>query len=165
MLCLASLFVGALPAGAVPTPPDVPRPPGGPPPAACTDAGGVLFEIDHANDMERVELETSELKLYEGGKWTFHSAKREASGCLDAAQMKTIADDLKRAKWTVKVADAACAAVSAGYTRYSTHGKVVWTQRMCQLEYLDDTTRRSLDQIENILAAASAPHLPPCCKK
>jgi hypothetical protein len=170
-LSVASLLcLSALSASAVPTPPDVPRPPMGPPPVAetCSDAGGVLFEIDHKveDSPEMIVVETSELKLYEGGKWTFHSSnKRIASGCLSRSQMRTIADDLKHATWTGKTATAACAAVYIGYTQYASHGKVVWTQHVCQLEYLDDASRRSLTEIENILLTASAEHKPPCCKK
>lgn len=138
--------------------PTPPGPPTGPPPS-CSDRGGVLFEIDH------LQYQQSELELFEGGKWTFHSKTREAQGCLSRDQMKTIRDDLARATWTGNVADAMCAAVSLGYTQYSTHGKTVWTQRMCQLEYLDATSRRSLDDIENILLTVSTEHKPPCCKK
>jgi hypothetical protein len=162
-----NLFV--LLAGAfAPTPPTPPPAPSGPPPT-CSADGGVLFEIDHKVDMRSVEeiaVETSELKLYAGGKWTFQSSsKRTASGCLSRDQMKAISADLARATWTSKVAQAACAAISAGYTEYAAHGNVVWTQHMCQLEYLDDASRHSLDDIEKILLTVSAEHKVPCCKK
>ena len=157
-----NLFV-LLASAFAPTPPPAPS---GPPPT-CSDAGGVLFEIDHKVEpsVEEVAIETSELKLYEGGKWTFHSSsKRTASGCLSRDQMKTISDDLARATWTGKTAQAMCAAVYLGYTQYSSHGKAVWTQHMCQIEYLDEASRRSLDEIEKIILTVSAEHKPPCCK-
>ena len=158
-----NLFV-ILASAFAPTPPPAPA---GPPPT-CSESGGVLFEIDHKVEpsLQDLAIETSELELFAGGKWTFHSSsKRVASGCLSSDQMKTISADLARATWTGKVAQAACAAVSAGYTEYSSRGKVVWTQRMCQIEYLDAASRRSLDEIENILLTVSAEHKVPCCKK
>ncbi len=171
-LCLASLLAASFTASAQPRPPTPPGPPTGVPHPlrlACTDDGGVLFEIDHkvdAGSPEMIALPTSELKLYAGGQWTFTSSDKHhnASGCLAPALQQRIRDDLKTATWTQKVADAACAAVSIGYTQYSAHGKVVWTERMCQLEYLDEDSRRSLDDIEKILTS-QLPKPPPCCKK
>jgi hypothetical protein len=176
-LLLASLVLGSFTAaGATPTPP---TPPGPPPPNSirvddqrCKATGDVLFEIDHRvvmdSPMENA-VPTSELVLYKTGAWTLHSgtgkAAHTSSGCLDERTLKTIQSDLEHATWTHKMADAACEAISNGYVAYSSHGKLVWTQRMCQLEYLDDTSRRSLDEIEKLLVAATAPHTPPCCKK
>jgi hypothetical protein len=169
-LLVASLLSVSFTAGAVPTPPDLPHPPpmDRAPAAACSDSGGVLFEIDQKIEMNS-PLEdmpqTSELELYEGGKWTLTKGKQTSSGCLSKQQMKTISDDLARADWKFAIAEAACAAISSSYTQYSSHGKVVWSQHMCQLEYLNDKSRRSLDEIEKILVTASTPKLPPCCKK
>src|SRR5438270_13614797 len=99
-LFIASLLSIPLTALAVPTPPtpvDAPRPPSGPslasPPPTCSDAGGVLFEIDHDVEpgVEQNAIETSKLVLFEGGRWTFSSSsKRTASGCLAASEMNII---------------------------------------------------------------------------
>jgi len=165
-LLLASLV--SMTAAAQPSPPTPPPPP--PPgslPATCSDTGGVLFEIDHKIEMtsplDNIPI-TSELKLYEGGKWVLTSGKQTSSGCLSKEQMKTISADLARADWKFSIAEASCAAISSTYAQYSSHGKVVWSQHMCQLEYLNEKSRRSLDEIEKILVAASTPHTPPCCK-
>ena len=169
-LIAASLLTLSFAAGATPTAPTPPGPPapGSRPVPACSDAGGVLFEIDHKVEMNSPLTdvpETSELKLYEGGKWVLTKGKQTASGCLSKQQMKVISDDLARADWKFSIAEAACAAISSSYTQYSSHGKVVWAQHMCQLEYLNDKSRQSLDEIEKILVTASAPITVPCCKK
>lgn len=175
-IILASLVLGT--AGAAPTPPTPPGPPSAPPQPtrlrqSCEMTGVPLFEIDHRVEprLEEVALDTSQLVLYPSGAWEFTSrdgngkALRHASGCLRYQVVQTIERDLNQATWTVKTADAKCMAVSFGYEEYSSRGKVVWTQHMCQLEYLDEASRRSLDEIEKILVDASAVHNPPCCKK
>jgi hypothetical protein len=173
-LILASL-IAASTAGAEPTPPTPPGPPPPPTPTrlmqTCEEQGVPLFEIDHRAEprLEDVVIETSELVLYPSGAWTFHSgtgkAEKTIHGCLRYQVLQTIEHDLKQATWTVKTNAAKCMVASLGYVEYSSRGKVVWTQRTCQLEYLDETSRRSLDEIEKILVAASTPHNPPCCKK
>lgn len=173
---LASLvLLPSLIATAQPTAPTPPPPPPGPPTQvrqACSATGDVLFEIDHAvEDFAKGQLGTSELVLHEGGRWTFvsHTADGKlgpaSSGCLSSTQMHDIRADLARATWKVHHADATCAALSAGYERYATRGKVVWTQKMCQLEILDEASAKALADIEAILNKVSAPQTPPCCKK
>ncbi len=176
-LLLASLlFASAAAAQTAPTPP--PPPPAPSPhamraPDLCREGGDVLFEIDHGVDvtMNVSGIGTSEMVLYATGAWHFTSRDgsgkllRTASGCLSNTQMTKIRADLSRATWTVKQAEAACMAISANVTTYSLHGKLVWTARMCQLDYLDETSAKSLDEITKILDDASAPHTPPCCKK
>jgi hypothetical protein len=179
LFLFASLVLGSFTAAAEPTAPTPPGPPASPPkqirmPDACKASGDVLFEIDQRAVVGAREVAgavpTSELVLYTSGAWTFTShadgkLARTASGCLGAPVVRTIRDDLKRATWQVKTADAACAAISSEYTVYSANGKAVWTQRMCQLDYLDEASQKSLAEISKILEDAAAPHTPPCCKK
>ncbi len=166
---MKTLILASLIAASFTTADAEPTPATPPPPAtrlrqACEATGVPLFEIDHRVEprLEDVVLDTSELVLYPSGGWTFTShdgngkTLRSASGCLRYQVMQTIEHDLNEATWTVKTAAARCMIASLGYVQYSSRGKVVWTQRTCQLEYLDDASRRSLDEIEKILVAASA---------
>jgi hypothetical protein len=177
-LILASLIAASFStAGAEPTPPTPPGPPPPPSPTrlmqTCEEKGVPLFEIDHRVEprLEDVVMETSELVLYPSGAWSYTShdgngkTTHHAAGCLRHQVLETIEHDLKEATWTVKTNAAKCMVASLGYVEYSSRGKVVWTQRTCQLEYLDETSRRSLDEIEKILVNVSAVHNPPCCKK
>ncbi len=179
LLALASLALASA-ASAAPTPVDTPTPPPAPPaphamraPDRCLASGEVLFEVDHRIDltMNAAGARTSEMVLYASGAWTFTShdgsgkLARTASGCLNERALHTIRADLARASWTTKTAEATCAAISADYVEYRSRGKLVWTARMCQLPYLDETSAKSLAEIEKILDDASAPHTPPCCKK
>lgn len=176
-LLLASLlFASAAAAQTAPTPP---TPPPAPSPHAmrapdlCREGGDILFEIDHKVNasVTMQALPTSQMVLYATGAWHFESHDgngkllRAASGCLSDTQMRTIRGDLQRATWTVKQAQATCMAISADFTTYATHGREVWTARMCQLDYLDETSAKSLVEIEKILDDVSAPRTPPCCKK
>ncbi len=173
-LLLASLLcASAAAAQPAPTPPPAPSPHARLAPDLCRASGDVLFEIDHRVDltMNVSAAGTSELVVYATGAWTLDSRDgsgkplRKAQGCLADSQMRTIRADLARATWQVKTADATCAAISADVVQYHVRGKLVWTQRMCQLPYLDETSQRSLDEITKIVDDASAPHTPPCCKK
>jgi len=123
-----------------------------PPPAtrlrqSCEPTGVPLFEIDHRG------VDTTDLVLYPSGGWTFMSRDKTVSGCLRYQVLQAIERDLKQATWTVETNAAKCMIASLGYVQYSSRGKVVWTQRGCQLEYLDETSRRSLDEIEKILVS------------
>ena len=177
-LLLASLlFASAAAAQTAPTPP--PAPPPAPSPHAmrapdlCREGGDILFEIDHEVNasVTMQALPTSQIVLYATGAWHFESHDgngkllRSANGCFSNMQMQAIRADLSRATWTVKQAQAACMAISADFTTYSVHGQLVWTARMCQLDYLDETSAKSLAEIEKMLDDASAPRTPPCCKK
>ncbi|MGE5186710.1 MAG: hypothetical protein ACM31C_31870 [Acidobacteriota bacterium] len=173
-LLLASLvFASTAAAQAAPTPPPPPSPHVLRAPDLCRAKGDVLFEIDHRVDvtMNVATVGTSELVVDATGAWTFDSRDgsgkplRSAHGCLADAQMRAIRADLARATWQVKRADTACAAIGADLVHYYVRGRLVWTERMCQIPYLDETSRRSLDEITKILDDASAPRTPPCCKK
>ena len=167
-ILFASLVSVTAAAQTAPTPPGPPAPGSRPAPVTCSASGDVIFEIDHKVEMnsplENLP-EVSELKLYAGGKWLRTQGKQVASGCLSKDQMKTITDDLARADWKFSIAEATCAAISSGYTQYSSHGKVVWSEHMCQAEYLNDKSRQSLDEIEKLLVTASTAPKVLCCKK
>jgi hypothetical protein len=154
-------------AGAAPTPPTPPGPPApnAAPPAQCTQTGDVLFQIadrvEHGSTLPADKTWT--ITVRDNGAWmrTAHDERgklaRDDRGCLDRTQLDAIRRSLANAHWVVKQAQATCAAVSGTYLEYSSHGRVVWTQRMCQLEYLDDDSRQAVETISKLLDEVSKP--------
>ena len=175
-LWLAALLTLATTAGATPAPPATPVPPTPPPHPSrapddtCQAAGDVVFEIAHrlVPGVTDKSIPTPATTLYATGAWTFAAGGangRKASGCLDAAAMKTIRADLAKAKWIVTASEVACDAMSVTFVEYSSHGKLVWAEELCSATKLDAASRDQLDAIVKILAGATAPKPPPCCKK
>jgi hypothetical protein len=156
---------------AAPAPP--PAPSGAPVPAAsCTRSGDVVFEQAQVSEQgvtpAGVPLWTT--TVYAGGGWTRVDVDaqgkitRTMNGCVSPADVKTIRDDLARARWTITHADAACAAISATYVAYSSHGKHLWDQHICGIDTLDPVSQKALDEIGAIIARVTTPVMPPCCK-
>ena len=172
-LALASLLASACSA-AYADHTTAPTPPPGPqirmPTDACTLQGDVLFEQAVLPE-EGAYQPTHTTTVYSTGGWKRLDVDADgkvvstASGCLSAIQMKTIRDNLSAAKWTVKLADVVCGAVSTIYTAYSSHGKHLFDQHMCGREYLDDASQNALTAITLLLADATKVVTPPCCKK
>jgi hypothetical protein len=136
-----------------PAPPrQAPATPAGPPAAdGCKPTGAVLFEIDHKVD-PGAKFPTSEIKLYASGAWTKDSADGDgkpqprALGCHARPDIKPIADALHAAPWKITTARIHCMAMSPQFTEYRVDGKLVFTQKLCGGQSLDDKSRAALDK-------------------
>jgi hypothetical protein len=132
--------------------PDTPPKPDGKPGYgdACKPAGNVVFEIDH-RAMPGAKLATSTVKLFGGGAWTRTETSAEGqalaptSGCLGKQDAKHIASELRSVPWKVTTARVHCMAMSATFTEYQVDGKLVFTQKLCSGQSLDDRSRAALD--------------------
>ncbi|HEX7839705.1 MAG TPA: hypothetical protein VF469_19655 [Kofleriaceae bacterium] len=127
---------------------------------ACRPAGKVLFEIDH-KVIPNAQGETSTIKVFANGAWTREgvdaSGKPEAqtSGCLDKDYTKELASSLHGVPWTVTTARIRCMAISPTFTEYRVDGKLVYTEKLCSGQNLDDKSRAALDSAVAHVAAAA----------
>ncbi len=145
-------------ASAEPSGPAAPKPtPAAPSPAApatpadCKPTGRALFEIRHRVE-PGAKLATSAVKLYATGAWTHDEADAEGkaqpqtAGCLARPDVKQVADALHAAPWKITTARIHCMAMSPQFTEYWVDGKLVFTQKLCSGQSLDDKSRAALDK-------------------
>jgi hypothetical protein len=129
----------------------------------CTPTGDVLFAIDSKDAKVTSSHEPlSSLKLYDNGAWTLHeihpngTTKRDDHGCLDTKALQTIKDDLKVMTWKIDTTKVHCMMIASGFTEYSSHGKVVFTSRVCG-ESLVDADTQKFDEIKKLINASTQP--------
>ena len=129
------------------SPDTVPKPPQA---EACKPSGKVVFEIDH-RATEGAKLDTYAVKVFGTGAWTRQNtdadgkASPQTAGCLDKAYAKDLAHSLRSVPWKVTTAQIHCMAVSPQFTEYRVDGKLVFTQKLCSGQNLDDKSRAALD--------------------
>jgi len=142
-----------------------PATPARPAPAAdsCHATGAVVFEIDHRAD-PAAKLTTSAVKVFAGGAWTRSETDGEGktaaprTGCVAKPALTQLEAALSGAPWKVTTARIRCMAISAEFTEYQVHGKLVYTRRLCSGQTLDDVSRAKLDAaIAQVDALAKAP--------
>jgi len=147
-----------------PPKPDAPRPPAYG--DACKPGGNVVFEIAH-RAMPGAKLATSTVKLFGGGAWTRAETSADGqalaptTGCLGKQEARHIASELRSVPWKVTTAKIHCMAMSATFTEYQVDGKLVFTQKLCSGQSLDDKSRAALDaaiaKVEPTAPAAPKP--------
>jgi hypothetical protein len=148
--------------------PSAPAPaaPAAPAADACKATGAVVFQIDHKVE-SGAKLATSVVKLYASGAWTHADvdaegkAQPQTTGCVARPEVKPIADALHAAPWKTTTAKIHCMAMSPQFTEYRVDGKLVFTQKLCSGQNLDDKSRAALDKavalVEPPAAAKPAP--------
>lgn len=159
---------------ATPKPPEPKPAVPGTPPAACKPVGNVVFEIDH-RAVPDAKLATSAVKLFGNGAWTRVETSAEGqaqpatSGCLGKQDVKHVASELRSAPWKVTTAKIHCMAMSSTYTEFRVDGKLVFTQKLCSGQSLDDKSKAALDaaiaMVEPTPPAAAGPPSPPAPHK
>jgi len=122
-----------------------------PAPAACKPTGTAVFQIDHKVE-PGAKLATSAVRLYPTGAWTHDQTDAEGkaqpqdSGCLARPDVKQVVDALHAAPWKITTAHVHCMAMSSQFTEYRVDGKLVFTQKLCSGQNLDDKSRAALDK-------------------
>jgi hypothetical protein len=150
-------------AAAAPSAPTPPSPPTEMPAPICQQGADILFQIESKLESPTFEVPTSRTTLYATGAWTRvdrdgkGKLTRTASGCVTKDDLAQVEALLAHAPWKIKQAQAACAAVFSTYTEFSSHGKVLWDQHVCQLSYLDQDSDRALRTIDRLLEDVSKP--------
>lgn len=140
-----------------------PAAPKAPPPAdACRPGGKPVFEIAH-RVTPGAQAETSAIQVFANGAWTRQAADADGkaqaatSGCLDKAYAKELAASLHGVPWKITTARIRCMAMSPQYTEYLVDGKLVFTQKLCSGQSLDDKSRAALDDAIARCEAAAKP--------
>ena len=132
----------------------------------CRPTGKVLFEIDH-KVIPGAQGETSTIKAFYTGAWTREGVdaggKPEAQtfGCLDQAYTKELASSLHGVPWKVTTARIRCMAISPTFTEYRVDSKLVYTEKLCSGQSLDDKSRAALDDAVAHVEAAAKPAAKP----
>jgi hypothetical protein len=130
--------------------------------AACKPTGAAVFEVGHRVE-PGAKLATSTVRLYGNGAWTHDEADAEGkaspqvTGCLAKADVKPVADALHAAPWKVTTARVHCMAISSSYTEYRVDGKLVFTQKLCSGQILDDKSQAALDKANALVEPPGTP--------
>jgi hypothetical protein len=162
---LVAVLALACASGASAAPPDTaPKPPAPAPQApapaphpappakadGCKAVGNVVFEIDH-RAITGAKAPTATIKLFGNGAWTKVETNADgqalapSSGCLGKAEAKHIASELRSAPWKITTARVHCMAMSTTFIEFQVDGKLVFTQKLCSGQTLDDKSRGALD--------------------
>lgn len=135
-------------------------------PADCKPTGRALFEIDHKVE-SGAKLATSAVKLYASGAWSHADVDAEGkaqpltTGCLAKPEVKQVADALHAAPWKITTARIHCMAISPQFTEYRVNGKLVFTQKLCSGQTLDDKSRAALDKAIALVEPSGTPKQAP----
>jgi len=150
---IASLIVSTIAACAGRTQPPV-APPTTPSPSTCAPSGPVLFEID-TNDLTAGPQKQI---IYASGAWQLDAAGGgTTTGCLTANDLATIQRDVSSPWESTDRGGIQCHMVHAP-TNYIVNGKIVYVDSGCPSGVLDDTTRKALTEIEQIMTTAATKH-------
>lgn len=119
----------------------------------CRPTGSVLLEVDQ-RAVPQAKLTTATTRLYESGAWTREvmdadgKRVRTEAGCLQPAQLDSILTGLRHATWTTAPSGRSCRADQPRFTVFRWKGRVLYTERTCNAEVLDQDSRAVLDSIE-----------------
>jgi hypothetical protein len=121
-------------------------------PVACTPTGTPLVEL-----AERERTWT----VYRDGAWTLDlhtpgQTPSRQSKCLDKVVIAKIEADVAQATWTISH-PVHCMARSVDRTVVKVNGQVVFTERMCNPDALDDASAQRLADIEQLMGFAQPP--------
>jgi hypothetical protein len=148
--------------------PGAPKP--GDAPATCKPVGNVVFAIDH-RAVPDAKLATATVKLFGDGAWTRVETTAEGqaqpatSGCLARQDAKHVASELRSAPWKVTTARVHCMAMSSTFTEFRVDGKLVFTQKLCSGQSLDDKSKAALDAAIAMVEPVAPPPAPPAAPK
>jgi hypothetical protein len=166
LVACASSASAEPPAPAAPRPGPAAPPAPAPAPAACKPTGAAVFQIDHKVE-PGAKLATSAVKLYATGAWTHAEvdaegkAQPQTTGCLAKPEVKPVAEALHAAPWKITTARIHCMAMSPSYTEYRVDGKLVFTQKLCSGQSLDDKSRAALDKAIALVEPPATPRPAP----
>jgi hypothetical protein len=113
----------------------------------------LLLEVDQRAD-RKAKLTTATTRLYDNGSWTTQvidpdgKLARTQAGCLETSQVDIVRTELRSAKWKRVRAEVACRSDEPRWTVYIGKGRVLYTERTCNAEVLDENSQHALDLIE-----------------
>jgi hypothetical protein len=119
----------------------------------CKPSGAVLFEIDQRAD-HKAKLTTATTRLYQNGGWKSEvrdvdgKLARSNAGCLGVPDLERVRAELREATWKVSRTGETCRKDQPRSTLYKWKGRLLYTERTCNVEALDPASQRALDVIE-----------------
>jgi hypothetical protein len=124
------------------------------PAPACVVKGAPIFQLDVLPVTATTPSAT--LALYANGAVTIDRDRKDKPAthelsCLAAPAMKTITADLKAATWKVTHSRIHCMAVSMYSTAVTVAGRLVFRERVCNSDALDDVSAAKLADIKHLL--------------
>ena len=125
---------------------------------ACKPAGGVLFEVAQRTT-KGVKRITATTWLYEDGAWRTDVTNVDGrvvhldGGCLAPAELDAIRAELAHAPWKTTKTDRLCRTDQPRFTQYIWKGRVLYTERDCNVLELDPVSRDALDRVTGDLRA------------
>ena len=123
-----------------------------PQPHECKPSGGLLFEVDQ-RATRKAKLTTATTRLYENGSWKTEvvdvdgTVARTLVGCLESTVVDTIRVSLRDATWKTTHRKVTCRPDDRRFTQYRWKGRLVYTERACNVDALDDDSQHVLDLI------------------
>jgi hypothetical protein len=119
----------------------------------CKPTGAPVFTID-AVDRGKV---TSSTKLFGNGAWTVDAN----GGCADKAIATKVQALLAGAPWKISH-PIHCEMMTTTWTNYYASGKLLFSERACNPDQLDDASAKSLAEIVKVVGAATQPVATTC---
>jgi len=130
---------------------------------ACKPTGTPTFVIENVS----IGKITSTTKLYATGAWTVDStddkgvAAPTATGCADRVVVNKVRNRLFGAPWTISH-PVHCMMATSKWTNYYADGKMLFSERACNPDKLDDVSEKNLAEIVQIVGTATQPVATSC---
>ena len=122
----------------------------------CKPAGGVMFEIGRGV-VRNAKLPTATTQLFENGAWRTEvidvdgRLARQRSGCLEPTAVEVIRESLRAARWKLARSKATCRADQPRFTTYRWKRRLLFTDRTCNIDVLDEDSQHALDLVDSYL--------------
>jgi hypothetical protein len=119
----------------------------------CKPTGGVLVEVAQ-RVQPKTKLPTATTRLYDSGAWKTvvidvdGKLARTRSGCLEPSDVDSIREKLLAAKWKTTRSNATCRVDQPRFTTYKWKSRLLYTERTCNIDVLDEDSQRALDVVE-----------------
>jgi hypothetical protein len=132
----------AAPAGPAPAPRKMP------PPKGCVARGTPMFELDHG-PIGTAKQPSSTFKIHDSGAWTFESKDADGKagepqrGCFAGDDLTAIKADVS-VPWKTSAVGIRCMAMSTTSDKVMVKGKLVFTEKVCNDQKLDDASAKAL---------------------
>jgi hypothetical protein len=161
ILALACLTFACATAGAEPQPATPPAPPARklPPAKGCVAHGTPAFEVDHG-PIGTAKQASWAFKIYESGAWTYEPKDADGKagelerGCFAGEDLAAIKADVK-VPWKAESAGIHCMAMATTSDKVHVNGKLVFTEKMCNDQKLDDASAKALADLNARMKAVT----------
>ncbi|HEU0029248.1 MAG TPA: hypothetical protein VFQ53_01360 [Kofleriaceae bacterium] len=120
----------------------------------------IAFEIDGRSDLADQPETVFQLRI--DNTWTYRVMQRgqlvrETQGTLPVKTAVNLRAHLASATWTTGHAEVRCMAYSANYREYRVRGVLVYTQRLCDGQVLDDASAAALAEANALVGPLVGP--------